>query len=140
MFRIGSIKSSLRGTSGAVAASKQPISPLRRLPVVAPNRPVCTTRIAPKTVPARLPVLLQWNAFATKSPNGFQQGIDAKEDEKVAQRKLTPHPESVTTDSSVRHFYEPAEPTNDNERPVSEGVKDDLVSNAYNSTSPHPYS
>jgi hypothetical protein len=69
--------------------------------------------------------ILQQTSFATKSPKGFQQGIDTEEEQKIAQRKLTPHPESVTTESSVRHLYEPSAP--DEERPVGESVTDDLV-------------
>ncbi|KAI3320563.1 hypothetical protein HD806DRAFT_505515 [Xylariaceae sp. AK1471] len=126
MFRVGSSRSILRCTTRAVSSSKQHASSLRHLPVAAPNRLLVATRIIPGAVPAQLPVLIQRAFFATKSPNGFQQGINSEEDKKVAQRKLTPHPESVTTESSVRHLYEPVEPDKDNERPVTEGVKDDL--------------
>lgn len=67
-------------------------------------------------------------SFATKPSGGFQQGIDTEEEKKIAQRKLTPHPESVTTESSVRHLYEPSAP--DKQRPMQEGVAHDLVCNA----------
>ncbi|KAI0454218.1 hypothetical protein F5B21DRAFT_476244 [Xylaria acuta] len=125
MLRIGSTRSALQASSRAVSVLKRPISSLPRLHKAAPSRHVvATTRRAPKAVSARLPLILQQTSFATKSPNGFQQGIDPEEDKKIAQRKLTPHPESVTTESSVRHVYEPDSP--DQARPVKKGISDDV--------------
>ncbi|KAI0466098.1 hypothetical protein F4859DRAFT_498820 [Xylaria cf. heliscus] len=129
MLRISSTRfvsqASSRATTTA-AATRRPISSFARLPTTAPNRhTVATKRRVSKAVPARLSTTTQQTSFATKSPSGFQQGIDPEEDKKVAQRKLTPHPESVTTESSVRHVYEPDSP--DHARPVQEGISDDLV-------------
>ncbi|KAI8625070.1 hypothetical protein F5Y19DRAFT_451544 [Xylariaceae sp. FL1651] len=117
-------RSILAGSSKVIAAPRHSISLLRRLPVAAPNHHAGDTRIVAKAIPSQLTFIMQRAPFATKPPGGLQQGIDPEEDKRVAQRKLTPHPESVTTESSVRHVYEPAEPGK--ERPVSEGVKDDL--------------
>jgi hypothetical protein len=63
--------------------------------------------------------------YATKSPSGLQQGIDLEEESKFRKQKLEQHPESVTTESSVRHAYEPD--NTPSEKPVKDGVMDDLV-------------
>lgn len=78
----------------------------------------------PRAVSAHPSIITPWTSFATKTPNGFQKGIDTEEEKKLAQRKLTPHPESVTTQSSVRHLYEPSAP--DQERPPRETLVDEL--------------
>ncbi|KAI1750388.1 hypothetical protein F4782DRAFT_532495 [Xylaria castorea] len=128
MLRIGSTRSALQASSRAVSVSKRPISSLPRLHAAVPNRHgVATTRGVLKVFSARLPLIAQQTSFATKSPNGFQQGIDPKEDKKIAERKLTPHPESVTTGSSVRHVFEPDKPDSSSRvRHAKEGVSDDL--------------
>ncbi|KAI0444013.1 hypothetical protein F4803DRAFT_283943 [Xylaria telfairii] len=125
MLRIGSARSALQAPSRGVSVSKRPISSLPRFHATTPNRHVVATmRRAPRAVSARLPLIAQQTSFATKSPNGFQQGIDPEEDKKIARRKLTSHPEAVTTESSVRHVYEPDSPGH--ARPVNEGISDDL--------------
>lgn len=118
MLRIGSIRSALRASSRAISAPK------RYLPITALNRSVVNPRI-PRAVSAHPSVIVPWTSFATKTPNGFQLGIDTEEEKKIAQRKLTPHPESVTTESTVRHLYEPSAP--DQERPPRDALADDLV-------------
>ncbi|GAP92278.1 putative mitochondrial inner membrane protein 1 protein [Rosellinia necatrix] len=124
MLRIGSARSLLRAPLRAAPTPKRLISSVPRPLVVTSNRNVVALCEAPKVVSVRLPIATQKLSFATKPPSAFQQGIDPKEDKKIAQRKLTPHPESVTTESSVCHLYEPEAP--DKERPLSEGVTDDL--------------
>lgn len=118
MLRIGSTRSVLQASSRAISA------PRGHLSILARNRRVANPRI-PRAVSAHHSVIVPWTSFATKTPNGFQQGIDTEEEKKLAQRKLTPHPESVTTESSVRHIYEPSAP--DQERPPKEALADDLV-------------
>ncbi|KAI1164526.1 hypothetical protein F5B18DRAFT_670838 [Nemania serpens] len=117
MLRIGSTRSVLQASSRAISA------PRGHLSILARNRRVANPRI-PRAVSAHHSVIVPWTSFATKTPNGFQQGIDTEEEKKLAQRKLTPHPESVTTESSVRHIYEPSAP--DQERPPKEALADDL--------------
>ncbi|GAW22150.1 hypothetical protein ANO14919_116850 [Xylariales sp. No.14919] len=124
MIRIGSARSALQIPSKVVAVSKRPISSSPRALTTALNRHVAATRVVSRAVPARLPSITQQTSFATKTPKGFQQGIDPEEEQKIAQRKLKPHPESVTTESSVRHVFEPSPPGQ--ERPVQQGVSHDL--------------
>jgi len=130
MFRIGSARS-IPHVSRAVIAPTRPLSTFgrlrhgtsRRLPVglAAPPAP----SIVPNATPTQLSIITRSRPFATKPQSGIQQGIDPEEDKKVAQRKLESNPKAVTTESSVRHFYEPA--ATGEERPVKESVKDDLV-------------
>ncbi|KAI0535906.1 hypothetical protein GGR58DRAFT_420158 [Xylaria digitata] len=124
MIRIGSTRTALQAPSRTVFTPKRPISSVPRVPTTALNRYVAVTRIVPRTVPTRLPLAAQQTFFATKPPSGFQRGIDTEEERRIGQRKLEPHPESVTTESSVRHLYEPSPPGQ--ERPVGESVTDDL--------------
>ncbi|KAI1802700.1 hypothetical protein F4811DRAFT_563013 [Daldinia bambusicola] len=67
---------------------------------------------------------IQTTPYATKTPSGFQQGIDPEEEKKIGQRKLESNPEVVTTESSVRHLYEPS--SQGGQKPIKHGVKDDL--------------
>ncbi|KAI0515155.1 hypothetical protein F5B22DRAFT_204536 [Xylaria bambusicola] len=98
---------------------------LSRVPNAVLPRNAIATRNGPRAVPARLSLAAQRASFATKPPdNPFQEGIDPEEDRKIAQRKLTPHPESVTMDSSVRHIYEPSPPGK--AAPAKSGLTDDL--------------
>ncbi|KAI1733916.1 hypothetical protein F4680DRAFT_440026 [Xylaria scruposa] len=125
MLRTGGTRYALQASSRAVSVSKRPISSLPRFSAAVSNRyGAVTTRGVPKVISSRLSLVLQQTSFATKSPNGFQQGIDPEEDKKIAQRKLASHPESVTTESSVRHVYEPDSPGR--VRHATEGVSDDL--------------
>ncbi|KAI0196928.1 hypothetical protein F4808DRAFT_300324 [Astrocystis sublimbata] len=125
MLRIGSSRSALQASSRAVSTSKPSLSSWSRLHTAAPKQHAITSSIrpAPRAVPARLSLLAQ-HAYATKT-NGFQQGIDPEADKKAAQRKLESHPEAVSTESSVRHVYEPKDP-GQAAAPVQEGVADEL--------------
>ncbi|KAI0859931.1 hypothetical protein F4860DRAFT_515422 [Xylaria cubensis] len=128
MLRTGGTRYALQASSRAVSVSKRPISSLSRLSAAVPNRyGAATARGVPKVISSRLPLVLQQTSFATKSPNGFQQGIDPEEDKKIAQRKLASHPESVSTESSVRHVYEPDDPDSSGRvRHAKEGVSEEL--------------
>ncbi|KAI0966088.1 hypothetical protein F4678DRAFT_450768 [Xylaria arbuscula] len=114
MLPIRNTRSLLQASSTAAAVSRRPVSALLRVPNTARNR---------QATPARLPLATQQIRFVTKK-NGFQIGIDPEEEKKNAQHKLTPHPESVSTESSVRHVYEPSPPGT--ARPVQAGITDDL--------------
>ncbi|KAI8957625.1 hypothetical protein F5Y11DRAFT_360679 [Daldinia sp. FL1419] len=67
---------------------------------------------------------MQRSQYVTKTSNGFQQGRDPEEERKIGQRKLESHPEVVTTESSVRHLYEPN--SQGVQKPIKHGVRDDL--------------
>lgn len=57
--------------------------------------------------------------YATKPAN-------PEEEKKWGEAKLKPHPESVSTESSVRHLMEPDQ-AGGSAKPVSEGISHDLV-------------
>ncbi|KAI1811884.1 hypothetical protein GGS20DRAFT_560795 [Poronia punctata] len=116
MFRIGSTRTILQG-SKAIATPKQPLPILGRLRHAGLNR-------VPSGIPGQLSLVVRSRLFASKTPGGFQVGIDSEEDKKIAQHKLVSDPAAVSTQSSVRHVYEPSKP--EHERPVKEGVKDEL--------------
>lgn len=120
MLPIGNAKLLLRAPLRAAALSKRPISATSD---AALRRHVLALRSVANATPARFS---RKAPYATKSPNGFQQGIDTEEEKKIAQRKLTPHPESVSTESSVRHVFEPSPPGK--AAPVRSSISDDLVS------------
>ncbi|KAI0397191.1 hypothetical protein F5Y17DRAFT_13510 [Xylariaceae sp. FL0594] len=130
MIRMTSARIILRGPRSGTAPIKSfsafgwlQHSTSRRLPIglvsAGASSPV------PSAVSGRWSLANSARPFATKSPGGFQQGIDREEEKRIAQRKLASDPAAVTTESSVRHVYEPAK-GDDTERPVREGVKDDL--------------
>ncbi|OLN81359.1 hypothetical protein CCHL11_08575 [Colletotrichum chlorophyti] len=73
---------STRASSSAVQTSKRPSVALQ-------------SRLAPLYLQARY----------TNSP---YDKIDRKAEKEIAQRKLEPRPEEVSTESSTRHFFEPA--------------------------------
>jgi hypothetical protein len=56
----------------------------------------------------------------------MQVGINKEDEKKWGAELLEPHPEAVSTESSVRHVIEPA-PAQD-EKDVKESLKQDLVS------------
>ncbi|KAI1299896.1 hypothetical protein F5Y03DRAFT_243486 [Xylaria venustula] len=116
MLPIRNTRSLLQASSKAAAVSRRPVSALLRAPNTALNR---------QATPARFPSAAQQIRFVTKK-NGFQIGVDPEEEKKNAQHKLTPHPESVSTESSVRHVYEPSPPGT--ARPVQTGITDELQS------------
>ncbi|KAI0803664.1 hypothetical protein GGR55DRAFT_382550 [Xylaria sp. FL0064] len=121
MLPIRNTQSLLQASSRAAVVFRRPVS--AALPRVSTT--VTLNRHAGAVAPnIQSPFIAPRAAFATKTPNGFQKGIDTEEEKKFAQQKLTPHPERVSMESSVRHLYEPSPP--DKERPVPAGIKDDL--------------
>ncbi|KAK9423418.1 hypothetical protein SUNI508_04312 [Seiridium unicorne] len=85
------------------------------------------SRIPNRSLPSRILPLTHRTSYATKTkPLGnLQSKANPDEEKKWAESKLEPHPESVSTDSSVRHFLELPN-QNDNAPPVSDGVAHDL--------------
>lgn len=63
--------------------------------------------------------LIHKTYYATKPAN-------PEEEKKWGEAKLKPHPESVSTESSVRHLMEPDQASG-SAKPVSEGISHDLV-------------
>lgn len=69
--------------------------------------------------------------YATKPPVQPTQ-IDRDQEREISKRKIQPHPELVSTKSTVRQVIEPVEGTaksaKDDEQDVMRDVKSDLVS------------
>ncbi|KAI1421252.1 hypothetical protein F5Y12DRAFT_768898 [Xylaria sp. FL1777] len=124
MFLIRNTQSLLRASSKTAAVCKPRMSSSPHVSNTGPNQHIIVTRMVAKAAPARLHFIAQQAAFATKPSNDSRQGIDTREERKISQHKLTPHPESVTKESSVRHLYEPSLRTH--ERPIKTGIRDDL--------------
>ncbi|KAI1260819.1 hypothetical protein F5Y18DRAFT_241950 [Xylariaceae sp. FL1019] len=103
----------LSSSTRAIATSRHAIHS-SRLPIAAalrrPSASSATSRFA------------QRNQLAAKST--LQQGINPEEDKKAAEHIIQPNPE-VSSESTVRHVYEPAK-KGETAKPVGEGVKDDL--------------
>ncbi|KAI1497896.1 hypothetical protein F5X99DRAFT_395278 [Biscogniauxia marginata] len=114
----------LLSSSRAIASQKPSNSSLRRLPIRVATTPLVAHPLVPRTALAELSPLIPKTRYATRSPSGFQKGIDPEEDKRVAQRKLKVHPETVTSESTVRHIFEPDE--HPREKPITDGVKADL--------------
>ncbi|KAI1358802.1 hypothetical protein F5Y08DRAFT_345331 [Xylaria arbuscula] len=121
MLPIGNTRLLLRAPSRVAALSKRPISAISD---TALRRHALASCGAVKAGPARLSMVTQKTSYVTKTPNGFQQGIDTEAEKKTAEKKLTPHPEAVSMESSVRHVYEPSSPGK--ATPVQSGISDDL--------------
>ncbi|KAL7624687.1 hypothetical protein AAE478_006257 [Parahypoxylon ruwenzoriense] len=119
-----STRSLLKSPSRVAIAQKLPTSPLPKFQL----RPAtATTSPGPILLSARSPRVIppiQKALYATKTPSGLQYARDPEEEKKIGQRKLESDPEAVTTESSVRHFYEPDK--SDTEKPISHGIKEDL--------------
>ncbi|KAI0596931.1 hypothetical protein F4775DRAFT_562538 [Biscogniauxia sp. FL1348] len=118
------LTSSSRVLTTTTTSPKLPISSLCRLPKRAVTTAPIIDSLAQRTAIPQLSPLTPNARYATKSPSGLQLGIDPEEDKKLAQRKLKVHPETVTTESTVRHVFE--SDGTPPEKPISEGVKSDL--------------
>ncbi|KAI0834004.1 hypothetical protein F5Y06DRAFT_279988, partial [Hypoxylon sp. FL0890] len=116
-----STRSLLAGSSRVITSQRAPTSSFPKLQF----RPLITATTSNSLFPrpAAIPPI-QKARYATKTPSGLQYGRDPEEEEKVAQQKLEANPEVVTTESSVRHFYEPD--SQGGQKPIQHGIKDDL--------------
>ncbi|KAI1841798.1 hypothetical protein JX265_009407 [Neoarthrinium moseri] len=119
----------LAGSTRAVARQRITTTPSRQAqrhaayftsppsPRIAASLPIAS-RILPVT---------HKTAYATKPPGQMQSGRDPEEEKKWAEQKLKPHPESVSSESSVRHLLETGkEKPRSEATPVAEGIKHDL--------------
>ncbi|KAI0008759.1 hypothetical protein F4779DRAFT_585615 [Xylariaceae sp. FL0662B] len=114
----------LASSSRAIASTQAPISSLYSLPTRTTNPSKLAHSTVPRTLISQIVPLLPKSRYVTKSPSGLQQGRDPDEEKKFAEKKLEPHPEAVTSGSSVRHLYEPS---GNGARPdVKDDVKADL--------------
>ncbi|KAI1654140.1 hypothetical protein F4813DRAFT_215236 [Daldinia decipiens] len=124
MTMLRSTRSFLTSSSRAIVSSKPPVS----LPLKSQTRttitPTKSCSIYPKTPISRNIAPIQTAQYVTKTPSGFQQGRGPEEEKKIGQRKLESNPEVVTTESSVRHLYEPD--SQRAQKPIRHGIRDDL--------------
>ncbi|KAI1134316.1 hypothetical protein F5Y05DRAFT_238120 [Hypoxylon sp. FL0543] len=114
----------LTGSARVIASQRAPIPSLTKLQ----SRPLSLTTSSNSLFP-RAPISkaikpMQKAKYASKTPSGLQYGRDPEEEKKIAQQKLEANPEVVTTESSVRHFYEPD--SQGGQKPIKHGIKDDL--------------
>ncbi|KAI2601997.1 hypothetical protein GGR54DRAFT_626092 [Hypoxylon sp. NC1633] len=119
-----STRSLLPSSSKAFISRKAPIYSVPNLQsrafiTTSTSGAICPRPFVPHTFPPTPNV-----SYATKTPTGFQYGRDPEEEKKVGQQKLEANPGVVTTESSVRHLYEPESPGG--QKPIQHGVKDDL--------------
>lgn len=102
------------GSARALAVPRGRAAQLASLPMGRPSTAINAARALPFS---------HRTSYATKHiPNK----ANAEEEKKWAQQKLEPHPESVSSESSVRHFIEPDQGES-GAKPVSDGLSHDLV-------------
>ncbi|OTB04916.1 hypothetical protein M426DRAFT_320489 [Hypoxylon sp. CI-4A] len=120
-----STRSLLTNSSRAISSRRTPISPVSKLQLSTISRATTSSSLSSKTStsPSLLPI--QQARHVSKTPSGIQYNRDPEEEKKIGERKLESNPEVVTTESSVRHLYEP-DPKSA-EKPIKHGVKDDLA-------------
>ncbi|XXG97959.1 hypothetical protein Hte_004275 [Hypoxylon texense] len=111
-------------TSRAIVSPRASISSPRRLRSREITTATKSTPISSRALAPRILSSIQRSRYVTKAPSGIQYGRDPEGEKKVGQQKLESHPEAVTTESSVRHVYEPD--TQGGQKPISHGVRDDL--------------
>ncbi|XDG02740.1 hypothetical protein ABKA04_002355 [Annulohypoxylon sp. FPYF3050] len=108
----------------AVAPRSASISPLLYSQRRATTRATIPNSILPRAHTFHSTLPAQTAGYSTKTPSGLQYGRDSEEEKKFSQQKLHSDPKAVTTESSVRHVYEPS--SQGEQKPVGHGVKDDL--------------
>ncbi|KAI1407325.1 hypothetical protein F5Y13DRAFT_132040 [Hypoxylon sp. FL1857] len=119
-----STRSLLAGSSRVLTSQRAPISSMPRLQLRPLNINITSNSLVPRVAVSHVIPPIQTALYATKTPSGLQYGRDPEEEKKVAQQKLEANPEVVTTESSVRHLYEPD--GQGGQKPVKHGIKDDL--------------
>ncbi|KAI1471789.1 uncharacterized protein F4812DRAFT_415469 [Daldinia caldariorum] len=121
----------LRNTRSFLISSSRAVASPKSIASWAP-RPHLRTAVTatkfnstyPRAPISRKPSPIQTTSYVTKTPSGFQQGTDPEEDKRIGQRKLESNPEVVTTESSVRHFYESS--GQGEQKSIKHGIRDDL--------------
>ncbi|KAF7518906.1 hypothetical protein G7054_g13284 [Neopestalotiopsis clavispora] len=108
---------SLWATSARGVVAKPPSTPSSR-PSTALFSSLSKSRL-PRQLTSTKPLSLVHKTYYASKP------ANPEEEKKWAEAKLEPHPESVSTESSVRHFLEPNQ-SGSSAKPVQEGIAHDL--------------
>ncbi|KAI1204497.1 uncharacterized protein F4807DRAFT_446975 [Annulohypoxylon truncatum] len=108
-----------------VAAQRAPTSPLlldlqHRVAI----RATTPSLVLPRGHISHFVLPAQRATYSTKTPSGLQYKRDPQEEKKFSEQKLHSDPKAVTSESSVRHVYEPS--SSQEEKPIGHGVKDEL--------------
>ncbi|OTA94251.1 hypothetical protein M434DRAFT_394910 [Hypoxylon sp. CO27-5] len=119
-----STRSLLVGSSKVFASRQASISSLTKLQSRPLETTITSSPFLPRVAIPHIITQIQKSRYATKTPSGLQYGRDPEEEKKIAQKKLEANPEVVTTESSVRHLYEPD--SQGGQKPIKHGIKDDL--------------
>ncbi|KAI0121316.1 hypothetical protein BJ170DRAFT_644459 [Xylariales sp. AK1849] len=107
----------------ATAASSRQLS-RQASQFTAGSSPSYSSRISRAPVAPQVAPLVHKTRYATKPLGNLQSKANHEEEKKFGERKLEAHPESVTSESSVRHVVEPdVQPT---AKPVGDGIAHDL--------------
>ncbi|KAI0171727.1 hypothetical protein GGR52DRAFT_547380 [Hypoxylon sp. FL1284] len=114
----------LSSSSRAIASQRATVSTpqtrqLREFTTITKSTLPTSRQLAARTLPP-----IQRSRYASKAPSGIQYERDPEAEKKIGQQKLESHPEEVSTESSVRHIYEPD--SKGGEKPIKHGVRDDL--------------
>ncbi|KAI1087910.1 hypothetical protein F5B19DRAFT_496931 [Rostrohypoxylon terebratum] len=107
-----------------IAPPRASISPLLTLSRRTSTKAAVDNSVPLRALASRSALSAQRVRYSTKSPSGLQYGRDPEEEKKFSQQKLHSDPKAVTTESSVRHVYEPS--SQGEQKPIGHGVKDDL--------------
>lgn len=118
----------LRGTR---PVAQRALGLLQRSNAAAPQlrltRAITTRSARPSALRAAVSSQMTHKASYADKPPHMQVGRDAEDEKRLGEQKLKSDPSAVSTESSVRHFYEPAEPSPGGPPPVADGLKHDLV-------------
>ncbi|RYP19641.1 hypothetical protein DL765_003234 [Monosporascus sp. GIB2] len=118
----------LASSSRAIVKQRASISSLRRLPfqtVDTVKHVKHGTTTASRALTSQLIPLIQKTRYATNPPPRLQSERNPEEERKAGERKLESNPAAVSSQSSVRHFYEPDQRPRDEEN-VSKDLQHDL--------------
>ncbi|KAI0880188.1 uncharacterized protein GGS22DRAFT_175756 [Annulohypoxylon maeteangense] len=107
-----------------ISPQRASISPLLSLQHRAATRTGTPNLPPPRTLFSHSSLPVQKAKYSTKTPSGLQYGRDPEEEKRFGQQKLQSDPGAVTTESSVRHVYEPS--SQGKQKPIKHGVKDDI--------------
>ncbi|RYO92847.1 hypothetical protein DL766_006271 [Monosporascus sp. MC13-8B] len=115
----------LASSSRAIVRQRASISSLRRLPFQTVDAVKHGNTTAPRALTSQLIPSIQKTRYATKPPPRLQSERNPEEEKKAGERKLESNPAAVSSQSSVRHFYEPDQRPRDEEN-FSKDLRHDL--------------
>ncbi|KAI1770525.1 hypothetical protein F4818DRAFT_258678 [Hypoxylon cercidicola] len=119
-----STRSLITSSSRAIASQRASVSSSQRLQLREITTATKSTPLISSVLASHILPPIQRSRYATKASSGIQYGRDSEGEKKLAQQKLESNPEVVTTESSVRHLYEPN--SQGEQKPIKHGIKDDL--------------